>query len=48
VGTIGLAILDTAAADEGTALEVAVGEATAQATAAPLSIYDPNRERPRA
>jgi aminomethyltransferase len=48
VGTIGLAILDTAVADEGETVEVAVGEATASATVAPLSILDPKKERPRA
>jgi aminomethyltransferase len=48
VGTIGLAILDTAAADEGNSVEVAVSEGTAPATVAPLSAYDPTKERPRA
>jgi aminomethyltransferase len=48
VGTIGLAILDTAAASEGGTVEVAVGEGTAPATVGPLSVYDPTKERPRA
>jgi glycine cleavage system aminomethyltransferase T len=48
VGTIGLAILDTASADDGTSVEVAVGEGAAAATVAPLSVYDPGKERPRA
>ena len=47
VGTIGLAILDAGAADEGGAVEVAVGEGAAPATVGPLSIYDPAKERPR-
>jgi aminomethyltransferase len=50
VGTIGLAILDTEAADDGTTLDVAIseGSATASAEVAPLSILDPKKERPRA
>ncbi len=50
VGTIGLAILDTEASAEGTEVEVAIseGSATAPAVVAPLSILDPNKERPRA
>jgi aminomethyltransferase len=47
-GTIGLAILDTDAASDGESLEVAVGEGTVPATVAPLSVYDPDKERPRA
>jgi len=48
VGTLGLAILDTAAADEGNPVEVAVADGTAPAMVAPLSVYDPAKERPRA
>ncbi|HYF11504.1 MAG TPA: aminomethyltransferase family protein [Actinomycetota bacterium] len=48
VGTIGLAILDAAAAAEGTSVDVAVGDGTASATVEPLSILDPKKERPRA
>jgi aminomethyltransferase len=47
VGTIGLTILDTAAAAEGTGLQVAIGRGIASATVAPLSILDPDKERPR-
>jgi aminomethyltransferase len=47
LGTIGLAVLDAAAAADGTELEVAVGERTAPATVAPLSLYDPDKARPR-
>jgi aminomethyltransferase len=47
-GTIGLAIMDSGAAGEGEAVEVAVGDGTAPATVAPLSVYDPKKERPRA
>ena len=47
VGTIGLAILDAAVSGDGERLDVAVGEGTVSATVAPLSVYDPNRERPR-
>ncbi len=48
VGTIGLAILDAAAAADGTEVEVAVGEGTAAASVDVLSVLDPNKERPRA
>ena len=48
VGTIALAILDAGAATEGEKLEVALGDGTASATVAPLSILDPGKERPRA
>jgi aminomethyltransferase len=48
VGTIGLAILDADAANEGDRLDVAVGEGTVPATVGPLSILDPAKERPRA
>jgi glycine cleavage system T protein (aminomethyltransferase) len=47
VGTIGLAILDTDASDDGTKVEVAVGDETAPATVDVLSVLDPNKERPR-
>jgi aminomethyltransferase len=47
VGTIGLAILDTDASDDGTKVEVAVGEGTAPATVDVLSVLDPMKERPR-
>ena len=47
VGTIGLAILETAAADDGTKVDVAVGDSTAPATVDVLSVLDPNKERPR-
>jgi aminomethyltransferase len=47
VGTIGLAILDTYASDDGTKVEVAVGDETAPATVDVLSVLDPNKERPR-
>lgn len=48
VGAIGLAILDTAVADDGTRLDVAMAEGTATATVGPLGILDPGKERPRA
>jgi aminomethyltransferase len=48
LGVIGLAILDAGASADGTKVEVAVGEGTAAATVDVLSVYDPNRERPRA
>jgi aminomethyltransferase len=47
-GTIGLAIMDSGAAGEGGSVEVALGAGTAPATVAPLSVYDPKKERPRA
>jgi aminomethyltransferase len=47
VGTIGLAILDSDAATDGTKVDVAVGEGTASATVDVLSVLDPNKERPR-
>jgi aminomethyltransferase len=46
-GPIALAILETAVADDGTPLEVAVGDGTVPATVAPLAIYDPEKKRPR-
>jgi aminomethyltransferase len=44
VGSIGLAILDAAVAEEGTILEVN----GTKATVAPLSILDPQKQKPRA
>jgi aminomethyltransferase len=44
VGPIGLAILESAAAEDGTKVEVA----GAVATVAPLSILDPEKQKPRA
>jgi len=43
VGPIGLAILETAAAEDGTKVEVA----GAVATVAPLSVLDPEKQKPR-
>jgi aminomethyltransferase len=43
LGTIGLAILDTAVASEGEKVEVG----GAVATVAPLSLYDPEKRKPR-
>jgi glycine cleavage system aminomethyltransferase T len=42
-GTIGLAVLSSGAAADGT--QVRVGDASA--TVAPLSVYDPGKQRPR-
>ena len=47
-GSIALAILDTAVANDGEWVEVAAGEATVPATVAALSIHDPHKRRPRA
>jgi aminomethyltransferase len=47
VGTIGLAVLDADVATDGEKVEVAVGDGTAAATVAPLSIFDPQKRRPR-
>jgi aminomethyltransferase len=44
---IGLAVLEIRFADEGTRLEVAVGDATAGATVEQLPIFDPDKRRPR-
>ena len=44
VGSIGLAILDAAVAEDGTKVEVG----GAVATVAPLSILDPEKKKPRA
>lgn len=46
-GIIGLAVLDTEFAADGTVVEVAVGEATARATVGVLPMYDPEKKRPR-
>jgi glycine cleavage system aminomethyltransferase T len=48
VGTIGLAIIDAEVAQDGRRLDVALGDATAAAEVAPLSVIDPAKERPRA
>jgi aminomethyltransferase len=47
-GKIGIAVLASAHARPGTAVEVAVGEATAPATVDVLPLYDPDKRRPRA
>ncbi len=46
-GTIGLAILDAAAAEDGTKVEVAVEGGTAAAAVDVLAIYDPEKRKPR-
>jgi aminomethyltransferase len=48
VGAIGLAILDADVAEDGTVVDVAMGDGTANATVGPLGILDPAKERPRA
>jgi glycine cleavage system aminomethyltransferase T len=47
LGTIGLAILDADVASDGEKVEVAVGDGTAPAAVAPLSLLDPEKRRPR-
>ncbi len=47
LGTIALAILDAAAANDGDKVEVSVGDGTASATVDVLSLLDPQKERPR-
>jgi aminomethyltransferase len=47
LGSIGLAILRTDAADDGTSVEVAVGDGTARATVDVLSLHDPEKRKPR-
>lgn len=42
-GAIGLAQIDTALADDGTVLDLVIGEGTVAATVAPLSIKDPGK-----
>ena len=46
-GPLGLAILDTAVAEDEVVVEVVVGTGTVPATVAPLAIYDPEKRRPR-
>lgn len=46
-GTIGIAILRTDVASDGTAVEVALDDGTVGATVDVLSLYDPKKERPR-
>jgi aminomethyltransferase len=46
-GVIGLAILRTDVADNGTSLEVALAEGRVKATVADLAILDPEKRRPR-
>ena len=46
-GVIGIAKLDSAHAVDGTEVDVALGDGTVRATVAPLSVYDPQKERPR-
>jgi aminomethyltransferase len=46
-GTIGLAVLETRFARQGTTLEVAHGEGTVSARVDVLPIYDPEKRRPR-
>jgi len=47
LGTIGLAILDADVATDGEKVEVAIGDGTAPASVAPLSLLDPEKRRPR-
>lgn len=47
VGTIGLAILDTDVAVDGEKVDVAVGDSTVPATVDVLSVYDPEKKKPR-
>jgi aminomethyltransferase len=46
-GVIGLAILRSDVADNGTSLEVAVGQGRVKATVTDLSIHDPDKSKPR-
>ena len=46
-GVIGIAMLDTAVATDGTVLDVVLGESTSPATVGELSVYDPQKLRPR-
>ncbi len=46
-GHIGLAVLESRFAAEGTALEVALGDAVIDATVRVLPVYDPEKKRPR-
>ena len=47
LGNIGLAILRTDVAGDGTTVEVALGDSTVDATVDVLAIYDPLKHRPR-
>jgi glycine cleavage system T protein (aminomethyltransferase) len=47
VGTIGLAILEADASNDGTKVEVAMGDETVPASVDVLSVLDPDKERPR-
>jgi len=47
LGTIGLAVLDADVATDGEKVEVAVGDGSAPAVVAPLSLLDPQKRRPR-
>ncbi len=46
-GVIGLAVLDADHAADGTEVHVALGDGTVKATVAELSLYDPQKLRPR-
>ena len=47
LGNIGLAILRTDAAADGSAVDVALGDGTVRATVDVAAIYDPQKRRPR-
>ncbi len=47
LGTIALAVLGTDVANDGETVDVALGGGTAPATVAPLSLYDPEKKKPR-
>jgi aminomethyltransferase len=47
LGTIGLAIIRTDLADDGTILDVAMADGTIPGTVEELALYDPKKERPR-
>ena len=47
LGNIGLAILRTDAAADGTVVDVALGDGTVRATVDVLALYDPHKRRPR-
>jgi glycine cleavage system aminomethyltransferase T len=47
LGNIGLAILRTDAAADGSAVDVALGDGTVPATVDVAAIYDPQKRRPR-
>jgi aminomethyltransferase len=46
-GVIGVAILKTEVSENGTEVDVAIGDGTVSATVSPKSIYDPAKTRPR-